>query len=90
MELTWFSISSVKREANTVAHSLARYVRHIREDVFWIEDSPPLLWKLCLLILLIFINEIFFSLFKKKKKIKFAHHFYYELLKKIAYFGKQK
>ena len=41
MELTWFSISSVKREANTVAHSLARYVRHIWEDVFWIEDSPP-------------------------------------------------
>ena len=41
MELTWFSISSVKQEANTVAHSLARSVHHIWEDVFWIEDSPP-------------------------------------------------
>lgn len=24
-----------------VAHSLARYAKHIHDDVFWIEDSPP-------------------------------------------------
>ena len=41
VELTWFSISSVKREANTVAHSLPCYAPHIQENVFWIEDSPP-------------------------------------------------
>ena len=39
---TWFSVSSVRREANFVAHSLARYARHISDDVFWIEDSTPL------------------------------------------------
>ena len=29
VELSWFSISSVKRDINSVAHSLARYARHI-------------------------------------------------------------
>ena len=32
IELSWFSVTHVKREANYVAHSLARYVRHILED----------------------------------------------------------
>uniref|UniRef100_A0A7N2R3V3 RNase H type-1 domain-containing protein n=1 Tax=Quercus lobata TaxID=97700 RepID=A0A7N2R3V3_QUELO len=32
MELTWFSISSVKREANTVAHSLTRYTKNASES----------------------------------------------------------
>ena len=61
-----------------MAHSLARYARQIQEDVFWIEDSPPPLWKLCISTLLIFINEILVSLSKKKKKLnKILHYFRY-------------
>ena len=36
------SFSCVKRNANTVAHSLARYARLIDEDIFLMEESPPL------------------------------------------------
>lgn len=36
------SFSCVKRNANTVAHSLARYARLIDEDIFWMKESPPL------------------------------------------------
>ena len=35
------SFSSVKREANSVAHSLAKYTRSIDEDIFWVEETPP-------------------------------------------------
>ena len=35
------SFSCVKREANSVAHSLARYARSIVEDIFWMEETPP-------------------------------------------------
>ena len=31
----------VKREANSVAHSLARYARIIDGDIFWMEETPP-------------------------------------------------
>ena len=34
-------IKSIRRSANRVAHSLARYVRHIDNDIVWLEDSPP-------------------------------------------------
>ena len=27
--------------ANGVAHSLARFARHLSEDIVWLEDSPP-------------------------------------------------
>ena len=37
--LHWFSIHSVRRDANSVAHVLARYARHISFDVFCLEDS---------------------------------------------------
>ena len=57
-DLTWFSASSVRREANFVAHSLARYARHISCDVFWIEDSPLCLWRLWTLIMFIFSDEV--------------------------------
>ena len=30
----------IRRSANGVAHSLARYARHISEDCIWLEDSP--------------------------------------------------
>ena len=36
------SFSCVKRNANIVAHSLARYARLIDEDIFLMEESPPL------------------------------------------------
>lgn len=33
--------NSIRRSANGVAHSLARYARHLSEDIVWLEDSPP-------------------------------------------------
>nr|POF10641.1 hypothetical protein CFP56_27199 [Quercus suber] len=39
--LQWVEVKLVKRVANGVAHSLARYAKTIVEDVFWLEDSPP-------------------------------------------------
>ena len=35
------SFGSVKRTANTVAHSLARFARLIDENIVWMEESPP-------------------------------------------------
>ena len=35
------SFGSVKRIANTVAHSLARFARLIDENIVWMEKSPP-------------------------------------------------
>ena len=31
----------ISHTANEVAHSLARFARHLREDIVWLEDSPP-------------------------------------------------
>lgn len=31
----------VKRSANSVARSLARYASLIKEDICWMEESPP-------------------------------------------------
>ena len=31
----------IRRTANGVAHSLARFARHLSEDIVWLEDSPP-------------------------------------------------
>ena len=30
----------IRRIANGVAHSLARFARHLSEDIVWLEDSP--------------------------------------------------
>ena len=38
--LRWGSVSCVKRSANTVAHSLARFARNVPDELVWIEDSP--------------------------------------------------
>ena len=35
------SIQFVHREANRVAHSLARYARNLDDDLIWMEDIPP-------------------------------------------------
>ena len=34
-------VKLVKRDANCVAHSLARYAKTKVDEVFWLEDSPP-------------------------------------------------
>lgn len=39
--LYWFFVSFIHREGNFVVHSLARFAKHISDDVIWIEDSPP-------------------------------------------------
>lgn len=36
-----FFVSFIHREGNFVVHSLARFAKHISDDVIWIEDSPP-------------------------------------------------
>ena len=38
--LRWCFVSCVKRSANTVAHSLARFARNVSDELVWIEDSP--------------------------------------------------
>ena len=30
----------IRRTANGVVHSLARFARHLSEDIVWLEDSP--------------------------------------------------
>ena len=39
--LRWVSFMCVNRDANSVAHVLARYAKHVREDMYWMEDVPP-------------------------------------------------
>ena len=36
-----WSISYVKRTANSVAHSLAKYARQVVDERVWLEESPP-------------------------------------------------
>ena len=38
--LRWVSFSSIKRGANSVAHSLARYAKTVDEELYWVEDIP--------------------------------------------------
>ncbi|KAL0011066.1 hypothetical protein SO802_006174 [Lithocarpus litseifolius] len=40
--LRWVKFSCIRRGGNRVAHALAQHARNISEDVFWLEDSPPL------------------------------------------------
>ena len=35
-------VSCVKRGANIVAHSLARFAAQLDSEIIWLEDSPPL------------------------------------------------
>ncbi|KAL0007355.1 hypothetical protein SO802_008857 [Lithocarpus litseifolius] len=39
--LQYVEFRSIRRSPNGVAHSFARYARHLSEDIFWLEDSPP-------------------------------------------------
>ncbi|KAL0008685.1 hypothetical protein SO802_010187 [Lithocarpus litseifolius] len=40
--LDWVNFSFIWRGGNRVAHVLAQHARNISEDVFWMENSPPL------------------------------------------------
>ena len=40
-----FSVSCVKRSANFVANSLAKYARQIVEELVWLEEPPPFIQK---------------------------------------------
>ena len=49
--LRYMEFNSICRSANVVAHSLARYAKHLDEDIVWLEDSPPLALEALYLIL---------------------------------------
>ena len=38
--LAYVSFSCIRHNANSVAHSLARYANGLVEEVVWLEDSP--------------------------------------------------
>ena len=40
--LRFMEFHCIRRTANGIAHTLARFARHISEDCIWLEDSPPL------------------------------------------------
>ena len=39
--LSYVSFTCIRRNANSVAHSLAQYANGLVEEVVWSEDSPP-------------------------------------------------
>ena len=39
--LRWVRFSCVNKGVNSVAHVLAWYAKHVREDMYWMEDAPP-------------------------------------------------
>ena len=39
--LKFVEFHCIRRTANGVAHSLARFARHICEDCIWLEEAPP-------------------------------------------------
>ena len=40
--LQWVRIECTRRGGNRVAHELAQFARNISQDLFWIEDVPPI------------------------------------------------
>ena len=40
--LQYVSVNSIRREGNKVAHALARYAKIVFDDMYWLEDSSPL------------------------------------------------
>ena len=36
-----FSVSCVKKGANSVAHSLATFARQLDAELVWLEENPP-------------------------------------------------
>ena len=41
----FFSVLCVKKGANLVAHSLAKFARQIDGEIVWLEENPPLATK---------------------------------------------
>ena len=41
-DLYWVNICCTRRGGNKVAHALAQHARNISNDMYWMEDSPPL------------------------------------------------
>ena len=71
--LLWIRIDCVRRGGNWVAHVLAQFARNISEDMYWMEDFPPIAREA------LYQDANFVSklndmlLFPKKKKKKKAH-----------------
>ena len=40
--LQWVRIECTRRGGNKVAHELAQFARNINQDLFWMEDVPPI------------------------------------------------
>ena len=40
--LQWVRIEFTRRGGNRVAHELAQFARNISQDLFWMEDVPPI------------------------------------------------
>ena len=40
--LQWVRIECTRRGGNRVAHVLAQFVRNIIDDMYWMEDVPPI------------------------------------------------
>ena len=40
--LHWVSIECTRRGGNRVAHVLAQFARNIIDDMYWMEDLPPI------------------------------------------------
>ena len=36
-----YSVRTVKRNANGVAHALARFAKNVEDELVWLEESPP-------------------------------------------------
>ena len=47
--LRYVSFNCIRRSANSIARSLARYANVLDGEVVWLEDSPPQLMMLCIL-----------------------------------------
>ena len=40
--LHWVRIDCIRKGGNRVAHVLAQFARNITEDIYWMEDAPPI------------------------------------------------
>ena len=79
--LQWVRIECTRRGGNRVAHELAQFARNISQDLFWMEDVPPITRE-ALYQDADFSNElnVMFPFQKKKKKILFLSKFSFFIL----------
>ena len=62
------AFSHIRRSGNRVAHSLAKYARHVRGLSVWVEDMPPHLYDVLFADPGWFFNKLVVFILKKKKK----------------------